>query len=117
MEDWNKKLIEAAKEGRVEELKLCLANGANIDYQQVNLNIEYQVGHESHDRTLMFNTEHERQQDTTLMFHTEHERQQDTTLMFNTEHERQQDTPLMFHTEHERQQDTTLMFNTEQDTY
>ncbi|CAG2199093.1 ARMS [Mytilus edulis] len=35
MEDWNEKLIEAAEKGRVEELKLCLANGANIDYQKV----------------------------------------------------------------------------------
>ncbi|VDI32181.1 Hypothetical predicted protein, partial [Mytilus galloprovincialis] len=34
MEDWNKKLFEAAENGRVEELKLCLANGANIDYQR-----------------------------------------------------------------------------------
>ncbi|XP_063406205.1 GA-binding protein subunit beta-2-like [Mytilus trossulus] len=33
MEDWNEKLIEAAKNGRVEELKLCLANGANIDFK------------------------------------------------------------------------------------
>ncbi|CAG2228299.1 unnamed protein product [Mytilus edulis] len=31
----DEKLIEAAQNGRVEELKLCLANGANIDYQQV----------------------------------------------------------------------------------
>ncbi|VDI20637.1 Hypothetical predicted protein [Mytilus galloprovincialis] len=35
MEDWNEKLIKAAEKGRVEELKLCLANGAYIDYQQV----------------------------------------------------------------------------------
>ncbi|XP_063406214.1 kinase D-interacting substrate of 220 kDa-like [Mytilus trossulus] len=35
MEDWNEfqKFIEAAKNGRVEELKLCLANGANIDFK------------------------------------------------------------------------------------
>ncbi|XP_076083709.1 uncharacterized protein LOC143054574 [Mytilus galloprovincialis] len=33
MASWNYKLIVAAEKGRVEELKLCLANGANIDYQ------------------------------------------------------------------------------------
>ncbi|XP_063407826.1 inversin-like [Mytilus trossulus] len=34
MEDWNEKLLEAATIGRVAELKLCLANGANIDYRK-----------------------------------------------------------------------------------
>ncbi|VDI47163.1 Hypothetical predicted protein [Mytilus galloprovincialis] len=36
MEDWNEKLIEVARKGSVEELKLCLANGANINYHQVS---------------------------------------------------------------------------------
>ncbi|XP_063406196.1 inversin-like [Mytilus trossulus] len=33
MEVWNYKLYEAAENGSVEDLKLCLANGANIDNQ------------------------------------------------------------------------------------
>ncbi|XP_063406193.1 uncharacterized protein LOC134690146 [Mytilus trossulus] len=34
MEVWNYKLYEAAENGSVEDLKLCLANGANIDNQR-----------------------------------------------------------------------------------
>ncbi|CAG2187343.1 ARMS [Mytilus edulis] len=33
MEVWNKKLITAASNGDIEALKLCLQNGADIDYQ------------------------------------------------------------------------------------
>ncbi|CAG2230211.1 unnamed protein product [Mytilus edulis] len=128
MEDWNHKLIEAAKKGRVEELKLCLAE--NIDYQEVGklvtLNIKtllytilmFNTEHETHqDTPLMVNTEHETHQDTPLMFNTEHETHQDTPLMFNTEHETHQDTPLMFNTEHETHHDTPLMFNSELETH
>ncbi|XP_063406206.1 uncharacterized protein LOC134690160 [Mytilus trossulus] len=49
MENWNKKLIEAAEKGRVEELRLCLANGANIDSQKDDgltaLMVAARVGH------------------------------------------------------------------------
>ncbi|VDI49311.1 Hypothetical predicted protein [Mytilus galloprovincialis] len=36
MENWNKKLLTAAEKGRVEELKLCIEKGANVDYKDWN---------------------------------------------------------------------------------
>ncbi|XP_063419348.1 uncharacterized protein LOC134702295 [Mytilus trossulus] len=33
MEDWNLKLIKAARDGSVEDLKLCIENGANIEFK------------------------------------------------------------------------------------
>ncbi|XP_076082641.1 putative ankyrin repeat protein RF_p14 [Mytilus galloprovincialis] len=33
MESWNKKLTTAAGDGDIEALKLCLQNGADIDYR------------------------------------------------------------------------------------
>ncbi|XP_071150602.1 fibronectin type 3 and ankyrin repeat domains protein 1-like [Mytilus edulis] len=36
MADWNEKLIKAAKDGKIDDVKLSLQNGADIEYKTVN---------------------------------------------------------------------------------
>ncbi|CAG2238648.1 ZFHX4 [Mytilus edulis] len=37
MEDWNEKLIKAAQNGKIEDVKLSLQNGADIEYKTVSV--------------------------------------------------------------------------------